>query len=336
MDVKYNVDGQRKEDDLGGNVGPRILIVDDDETILDVITVLLEEAGYQVVTAMSAEKGFKLFEADPFPVVFTDLRMKGMDGMELLKKIRKINEDSQVVMMTAHASLDSSIESLREGAYDYLVKPLSDHSIVVPLVERALEKVRLVVENNYLFERLQKSYDELSNTNNMLREITLKDGLTGLYNKRYFNEIIDNELRRSRRHNRAFSILFCDIDNFKDFNDANGHLLGDQALKDFSKLIGHRLRVTDFSSRYGGEEFVLLLPETDIKDATVVANEICKMIFESKFEGEESQKGGRLTVSIGVSAFPQHGDNEDDLLHSADKALYQAKSDGRNRVNVAK
>ena len=327
--------GQRKEDELGSNKGPRILLVDDDETILEVLTVLLEEGGYQPVTAMSAEEGFEIFKEDPFPVVFTDLRMRGMDGMELLRKIRATNDDSQVVIMTAHASLDTSIESLREGAYDYLVKPLSDHTIVLPLVERALDKVRLVVENNYLLERLQNSYDELSDTNSMLREISLQDGLTGLYNQTYLKEIIDIELNRSRRHQRTFSLLFCDIDNFKEFNDNNGHLLGDEALSNFSKLILQRLRMTDFASRYGGEEFVLMLPETELVDAAFVAEDICKLIYESDFEGEETQPGGRLTVSIGVSSYPANGDSIDELLHSADKALYQAKKYGRNRVYLA-
>ena len=327
--------GNRKLDQISKPNGPRILLVDDDKTILDILTVILEEGGYQVVTAYSAEDGLQRFKDDPFPVVFTDLRMSGMDGMELLKEIRKINDDSQVVIMTAHASLVTSIESLREGAYDYLVKPLSDHTTILPLVERALDKVRLIVENKYLFEKLQASNDELSNSNHALRDITLKDGLTGLYNQRYLKETLEHELLRSRRHKRSFSILFCDIDYFKEFNDANGHLLGDEALSNFSKIILQRLRATDFASRYGGEEFVLLLPETINDEAHIVAQSLCNLIYDSKFEGEETQPGGRLTVSIGVSSFPDNGDSTDDLLHAADKALYTAKSIGRNCVYVA-
>lgn len=324
--------GKRKQDQSSFNVGPRILVVDDDETIRDVLSTILEEGGYQPITAESAEEALALFQKDPFPLIFTDLRMDGMDGIELLKKIRKISDDSQVIILTAHASLESSLESLREGAYDYVIKPLTDHSIVLPLVERALDKVRLVIENRYLFEKLQTSYNELESTNRALREITLKDGLTGLYNQRYLKEIIDIELNRSRRHDRTFSVLFCDIDYFKQFNDANGHLTGDKALERFSQLVVKRLRMTDFASRYGGEEFVLLLPETSKNDATLLANDICKLIYESEFEGEVTQPNGQLTVSIGVSEYPTDGDTEDQLLNKADKALYQAKLNGRNQV----
>lgn len=324
--------GKRRQDESGGNTGPRVLIVDDDRTIRDILTVLLEEGGYQVTCAESAEIAFDLYKKDPFPLIFTDLRMSGMDGIELLKKIRHENEDSQVIIMTAHASLDSSLESLREGAYDYLIKPLSDHGIVIPLVQRALENVRLIVENRYLFEKLQNSYNELESTNKALREITLQDGLTGLYNQRYLKEIIDIELNRSKRHGREFSILFCDIDFFKQFNDANGHLVGDKALEHFSQLLVTRIRMTDFASRYGGEEFVLLLPETDKENATLLANNICSMIEESDFEGESTQPSGRLTVSIGVSSYPIDGVTEDEILASADKALYKAKALGRNQA----
>lgn len=324
--------GQRKQDKSNTNTGPRILVVDDDETIRDVLTLILEEGGYQPYTATSAEEALKMFQTDPFPLIFTDLRMSGMDGIELLKKVREHNEDSQVIIVTAHASLESSLESLREGAYDYIIKPLKDHSTVIPVVERALEKVRLIVENRYLFSKLQNSCAELESTNKALREITLKDGLTGLYNQRYLKEIIDIELNRSRRHDRTFSILFCDIDFFKQYNDANGHILGDKALEHFSQLVVNRLRMTDFASRYGGEEFVLLLPETGKHEAAILANDLCQIIYENKFEGESTQPNGRLTVSIGISSFPADGDTEDKLLNSADKALYQAKLNGRNQV----
>ena len=325
---------QRKLDEAKSNNGPRILVVDDDQTILDILTVILEDGGYQVTTANSAEEGLVIYKEYPFPLIFTDLRMSCMDGMELLRKIKETKEDSQIIIMTAHASLDTSVESIREGAYDYLIKPLSDHSVVLPLAKRALEKVRLIVENDYLIKKLENSNVELKQANHLLREITLKDSLTGLYNKRYLKEVVDSEFNRSRRHKRDFSILFCDIDHFKNFNDTNGHLLGDNALERFATIVSQRLRVTDLASRYGGEEFVLLLPETSKEDATILAIEICEMVYAAEFEGEKNQPNGKLTVSIGVSTFPQDGDNWSDIISHADKALYKAKSSGRNRVYV--
>ncbi len=325
---------QRKQSDKNPNNGPRILIVDDDPTFSRILAAIIEKGGYQPSIAESAEVALELYSNDPFPLVFSDLRLPGIDGIELLQKIRQSNEDTQVVIITGHASLESSLQSLREGAYDYLIKPLRYHSLVLPLIKRALDKVRLIIENRYLLEKIQQSNSELETTNKILRDITLKDGITGLYNQRYLMETFNIELKRSRRHNRVFSILFCDIDYFKQFNDKNGHLLGDKALERFSKLILKRLRITDFASRYGGEEFVLLLPETDKASAFVLADDIRRLIQESDFDGQESQPGGKLTVSIGISSFPVDGDSEDALLTTADKALYHAKNLGRNQVII--
>jgi diguanylate cyclase (GGDEF)-like protein len=325
--------GQRNSD-VQGNDGPRILVVDDDQSILELMSLMLEEGGYQPSTAESAEEALTLFENDPFPLVFTDIRMSGMDGIELLKRIRKTNDDTQVVMITGHASLQSSLTSLREGAYDYLIKPIADFDVVLAVVERALEKVRLIIENRYLFEKLETSNRELESANSTLREITLRDGLTGLYNHRYLQEAIKTEVKRSQRHGRVFSILFCDIDHFKRYNDEHGHLMGDEVLRKFSDLLSNRLRQTDIACRYGGEEFVIMLPETNKESAVVLANSVRKLVSEHNFMEDSGTPGARVTVSIGVSSFPEDGERADDLLNCADKALYHAKRNGRNLVQV--
>ena len=327
-------ESRRTNDESPVNHGPRILVVDDDETVRELLSVVLLDEGYQITTAASAEEALELFYKDPFPLVISDIRMSGMDGLELLEKVKAYNEETQVVIITGHASLVTALKALRDGAYDYLVKPIESLEIVTALVSRALDKVRLIVENQYLFKKLQSNCEELEEANVALREISLRDGLTGLYNQRYFRQSLNREIKRSARHKRSFSLLFCDIDHFKQFNDANGHIEGDEALKDFSDILLERLRQTDVASRYGGEEFIVMLPETTKQNATYLAQDICGLVENHVFKGEETQPGGKLTVSIGVASFPDDATDEVELLRLADQALYKAKEEGRNRVII--
>ena len=327
-------ESRRTDDDAPVNHGPRILIVDDDESVRELLSAVLQDEGYQITTAESGEQALELFYKDPFPLVISDIRMSGMDGLELLEKIKAFSEETQVVIITGHASLTTALQALRDGAYDYLVKPIESLEIVTALVGRALDKVRLIVENQYLFKKLQANCEELEEANVALREISLRDGLTGLYNQRYFRQALSREIKRSARHERSFSVLFCDIDHFKQYNDANGHIEGDEALKEFSEILLERLRQTDVASRYGGEEFIMLLPETSKENAAYLANDICSLVESHTFKGEETQPGGRLTVSIGVASFPDDAIDEVELLRLADQALYQAKEQGRNRVII--
>ncbi len=147
-----------------------------------------------------------LFAAAPFPLVITDIRMPGMSGIDLLTKIKAQNEDTQVVIITSHASLDTAVTALREGAYDYLIKPFEDLDVISAVVNRALEKIRLVHENRELVKKLQASNQELEELNTILREMVVRDGLTRLYNHRYFQESLSKEVIRSKRHEHEFSV----------------------------------------------------------------------------------------------------------------------------------
>ena len=325
-------ESRRTKDEVPVNHGPRILVVDDDESVRELLSTVLFDEGYQVTTAESAEQALEYFYKDPFPLVITDLRMSGMDGLELLEKVKAFSEETQVVIITGHASLDTALQALREGVYDYLIKPIESLDIVTALVNRALDKVRLIVENQYLFKKLQANCEELEEVNVSLREISLRDGLTGLYNQRYFRQALNRELKRSSRHERSFSLLFCDIDHFKQYNDANGHIDGDEALKEFSDILLERLRQTDVACRYGGEEFIILLPETSKERADYLAKDIRSLVESHSFKGEATQPGGRLTVSIGIASFPDDAIEEVELLRLADQALYKAKDEGRNKV----
>lgn len=317
------------------NFGPRILIVDDELSLRELLKEVLSDDGYQVSTASSAEEALSTFKADPFPLVITDIRMAGMNGIELLKHVKQEHEDTEVVIITSHASLDTALSALRAGAYDYLIKPFENLDIISKVVGRALEKLRLVVENRFLVEKLQKSNDELSEVNNVLREMALRDGLTGLYNHRYFQESFAKEIARSSRYARTCSLIFCDVDHFKNYNDVHGHPKGDEVLKEVAAIIAERLRQTDFAARYGGEEFVIVLPETSKEGAIRVVEDLRLRINAHHFDGGERQPLGKVTASIGVATYPDDGNEPSVLLEQADQALYRAKKDGRDRICVA-
>jgi diguanylate cyclase (GGDEF)-like protein len=161
-----------------------------------------------------------------------------------------------------------------------------------------------------------------------------RDGLTGLYNHRFFREALEQELARARRHRRQFALLFMDIDHFKHYNDSHGHLAGDALLRSVAMLLQERSRGETLAARYGGEEFVMLVPETNAEGARRYAEILREMFERHTFAGRESQPAGRLTMSFGVAAYPEAGDDSASLIDAADKALYHSKGSGRNRVSV--
>ena len=308
----------------------RILVVDDEQSLRIILSQVLTEEGYEVTIAHNGEEGLELFRQDPFPVVFTDIVMGKMNGLELLHKVKQISPSTQVVIITSHASLDTSINALRAGAYDYLVKPFDDLEMISNVANRAMDKLYLTKENKRLLGELQLKNDQLMAANIALKELAVRDGQTGLYNHRYFQEALTVEVLRCNRHDRGFSLIFLDVDNFKMYNDVNGHPTGDVALKSIGHQIGSRLRGSDILCRYGGEEFAVILPETS-KDLTCqIGEEIRKQIEEFVFEGEESQPGNNLTISLGIATYEEDGRDGSTLMEVVDRRLYKAKGDGRN------
>ncbi|MEJ2723914.1 MAG: diguanylate cyclase, partial [Deltaproteobacteria bacterium] len=190
---------------------------------------------------------------------------------------------------------------------------------------------------NNMVSRLREGREQLAAINETLRkrnlelhEISITDGLTGLYNRKHLMETLDREVARSRRYQRSFAVLMIDIDHFKQYNDTFGHLAGDDVLKKIAKIFRDSVRGADYSARYGGEEFLIILPETS-KDEAVHAAERIRQCVE-KDSPPAGDKGIGITVSIGVAVFPEHGDDTQALIKNADSALYEAKKGGRNKV----
>ena len=310
----------------------RILVADDDESLRSVLKQVLSLDGYEVNLTASGEEALAAFKKEPCSLIITDIRMGKMSGITLLQEVKRLRPDTQVIIMTSNATLDSAITAIQAGAYDYLTKPFDDIALISSVARRAVEKIRLIEENKSLLEKLKRKNEELEFVNLTLKELTIRDGLTGLYNHRHFQETLAVEILRSKRHAKTFSLVFLDVDFFKQYNDTHGHLHGDAVLVALSKLLIAGIRESDVAVRYGGEEFVLLLPETSKEKAFVVAGNIREKIAAHPFPGRETQPQGKVTVSMGIAAFPEDGSDSSTLLHRADEALYQAKNGGRNRV----
>lgn len=313
----------------------RVLVVDDDMAIRSMVGEVLTDEGYDVTQAASAEEALQAFRRGGYGLVITDIRMGGMSGVELLKEIKAIDPVVHVIIMTSYASIDSAIAVLKAGAYDYLIKPFEDLELVISAAKRAMQSVRLIMEKEVLVQTLKQKNAELERANERLKEIAVRDGLTGLFNHRYFQEILAKEVSRAARHERDLSLLFLDVDDFKKYNDTYGHQIGDTLLKQLSQIIMGAMREGDLVARYGGEEFVVILPETDKVYAIQVAEKLLKLVEDHPFRGEESQPTGKVTISLGVSSWGEDCRTAANLIQSADQALYLAKGDGKNCIRTA-
>jgi diguanylate cyclase (GGDEF)-like protein len=198
----------------------------------------------------------------------------------------------------------------------------------------------LTVVFNRMVVRLRKARDQIESTNQALREkneelhrLSITDGLTGLHNRKHMNDTVENEVQRADRHHHPLSILMIDIDLFKTFNDAKGHQAGDEVIRSVARLIKESVRSTDYAARYGGEEFLALLPYSGLDIASRSAERIRKRIEEAQVGVNANDVS--ITVSIGVAAFPENGNDAESVIREADLALYRAKRAGRNRAVVA-
>ena len=187
-------------------------------------------------------------------------------------------------------------------------------------------------------EFISKISEQLAHTLNKIliyehtKELAITDDLTGIFNRRYFNQSFEMEIQRANRYNHSLSILMLDLDNFKTYNDVNGHLMGDEVLKKVSQVLENILRKTDLVARFGGEEFIIMLPEISKDQSQRVANKLRREIEKSQFVNEETLPQGRLTISVGLSVFPDDSRDPQKLIQYADEALYDAKAKGRNCV----
>lgn len=315
---KIGSGGQRSPSDLP--MQRTVLIIDDSEPVRRHVERVLREHDVADVVrhAASGVEGFALLAKEPISLVLCDVEMPDLDGFKFLR-LKASNaslSDVPVIMLTGKEDVRAKVQGLNEGASDYLTKPFHDDE----LVARARVHIKLKL--------LQ---DELRKKNQLLEELSRTDGLTGLLNRRYLMELLTAEVHKTERYHHPFSLVMLDIDFFKKINDTFGHVTGDAALKMVGQVLRREVRACDVAARFGGEEFAILLPQTDREGALTAAERLRKAI-----EAAEVASRGyvlHVTASFGVATYPSEGiESVEDLVTRADKALYRAKSEGRNRV----
>lgn len=316
-------DARRAVDSMTISLGvkaPRLLVADDEPSILDLLRRRLETLGCEVTALPGGSQVLKTAREQQPDLILLDVMMPDLDGFTATQQLKDDPEtqDIPVVLLTARSEVESRIKGLEIGAHDYIPKPF-DATELVARVRAAL--------------RVKSLQDELKAANRMLEELAANDALTGLPNRRTFDEQFFLEVERSRRNGQALSVIILDLDQFKRINDTHGHAVGDEALRQIGRVLTGRPRRTDLVARYGGEEFVWVVPGSGSEDAVEVAQWLRKAVAEIAVETQEGQLA--LTISAGVSTYEPatHGPvAATALLEAADRALRDAKAAGRNRV----
>ena len=299
-----------------------ILVADDEIAIRELVGEILEGEGHEVTLAEDGEDALEKFKRTWHEMVFSDIRMPKMNGIKLLEAIKEINANTQFVVMTSHASIDNSIDALKKGAFDYILKPFEDLDIVSDAANRAIANLSGIRRQQYLLNTLARQNQELDSLNKEFREMAIRDGLTGLFNHRYAKERLDEEFDRSLRFGRELTVLFMDLDHFKFFNDTHGHQAGDEILQILAGLMMKNVRESDTLARWGGEEFIVIAPETSEEEGGVLAEKIRKAVAEHAFPHADKQPLGMVSLSIGMSSRSEQTENAEKLLRFADDAVY--------------
>ncbi|MCK5436415.1 MAG: diguanylate cyclase, partial [Desulfobulbaceae bacterium] len=297
-----------------------ILVIDDSKLMAHVAKGILNRCDHEVLLASDGESGIDIALSRKPDLILLDLIMPGIDGYQVCERIKsnKSTAEIPIIIVTSKAGPADKVRGLEIGASDYIGKPFDEGELVARV-------------NTHL--RIKELYENLQVKNRQLQELANKDGLTGLYNHRFFQDAVHRDFQKAVRYHENISCVMFDIDHFKNFNDTYGHQTGDMVLRTLGNVIARIMRDTDLSARYGGEEFALLLYHTDHKDVHVFGERLRAAIEEKEFKKDDLVL--RVTISVGVATYP-HDEISDasKLIECADKALYRAKESGRNRVVV--
>ncbi len=293
----------------------RIMVIEDNNLTRNHIKDYLSEHGYSVIPCQNSVEALEFLDKITPDLIILDVIIPGTDGYEFCKWIRSQPRLKfvPVIFLTVMTRIEDKIAGLKIGGDDYITKPFS--------LEELLARIEVILQKAEHFYNL-----------------TMRDELTNVFNRRYFNERLGVEINRVRRSGQPLSVVIIDIDYFKDINDKYGHFAGDYVLVEFSRFIQNHLRKNDLTARLGGDEFILLLPDTASDRAYILIERLRKQLETKGFLYEKN--GERIdiefTFSAGVACYPEDSDSAESLLELADKALYVAKSLGKNSVKTAR
>ncbi len=304
----------------------KILLVEDSKVQAGLVRDFLEKTGYEVIWAENGKSAIKTAKTMSVDIILLDLMLPDISGNEVCRWL-KLNEDTKglpIIMLTVKDGLTDKVAGLEAGADDYLPKPYNE----IELNARIYASLR----TKALQDELRQKNHQLEDLLRQVEIMAITDQLTGIYNRRRLETVLEEEFRRTIRYKSPLACLMIDIDHFKRINDRFGHHTGDMVIKETAQIIAECAREIDTVARWGGEEFIALFPQTKKEDALRSAVRIIKKVSEHKFPEISNEQ---ITISIGIASVPDPSiDTEEKLIHASDMALYEAKKNGRNRAEL--
>ena len=310
MDIEQNQpEGSTETTGEGALLKPRVLLVEDNPAVRSMIVDFLSKRDFELFEASNGKEGLEIATTEKPDVILADIIMPEMDGLELIRHIREQPGTTliPVIVMTAVNNLETKISVFKAGGDGMLIKPFDLQELEVR-IERAIQVSRSFMKLTYV------------------------DALTGVYNRRFFDDRLPTEINRTRRYNQPMALVMFDIDHFKKFNDTYGHRAGDFVLSSLAQHVKKSLRTQDIVCRYGGEEFTVIMPMTRGEDAAMVMSRIRADLSDRFFYSPYDKQDFNIHISIGIARLPEDGMEASVVMRAADEALYEAKETGRNKV----
>ena len=305
----------------------KVLVVDDSKVIRMFVAECISSLGHQIEYAENGDEALAYIKENTVDLILMDVEMPGMNGFKATQAIRAMDQHDwfPIIFLTTKNDDDSFANGILAGGDAYLPKPINP--LQLQLTITAMERIYV------MRQKLQVAQKELLSANKELERLAMYDQLTGLANRRNFDETLEKQFKLAKRNKVPLSVIICDIDFFKIYNDSYGHQQGDDCLANVAKVIGAVLfRPTDKACRYGGEEFTVILPDTDLEGGLFMAEKLRAAVFDKNIKHEGSNAASCITLSLGLATYTGQYQDQDKLLKAADEALYRAKENGRNRV----
>jgi len=303
-----------------------ILLVEDDKLQAGVTENFLESHGFEIIWTDNGKGAIKIAKTQPVDLILLDFILPDISGNEVCRFLKQTDDTKAIpiIALSIKSSTEEKVAGLLAGADDYLPKPYSE--------EELLARIYAMLRTKELQDELRLRNRQLAEVLSRVEVLAVTDSMTGLFNRRHFDVVLEKEFNRTVRYQYPTSCMVADVDDFKSINDGHGHHVGDICLKELADIIRNCVRRIDTVARWGGEEFIVLLPETKKEAAVTVASRMLTAISNNKF----SAISKRITVSIGIAGVPDSSiDNAEKLVNAADNAMYEAKASGGNKMEVA-